>query len=75
MDVWTTLGSLAPAGKYETTFKWDDSIITDAESEREKKMQEVAAGILKPEAYLMETRGITEEEARKLMPGMEKLAE
>lgn len=75
MDVWTTLGSLAPAGKYETTFKWDDSIITDAESEREKKMQEVVAGILKPEAYLMETRGITEEEARKLMPGMEKLAE
>ena len=29
MDVWATLGNLAPAGTYSTTYWWDDSIVAD----------------------------------------------
>ena len=73
MDVWATIGNLAPGGAYSASFDWDDSIVVDKDKEREKKLQEVSAGLLKPEIYLMETRGITEEEARKLLPDMEEL--
>lgn len=75
MDVYATLYDLAPEGDYSVSYNWDDSIIIDAESEREKKMAEVSAGILRPEVYLAETRGIPEEEARKLLPNMQQLTE
>ena len=69
-----TIGNLAPKGVYNVSFDLDDSsIVVDAESEREKKLQELSAGVLSPKAYLMETRGITEKEAKKLMPGVEEL--
>lgn len=74
-NVLTDLYHLAPAGDYEITFSWDDSVLTDKDAEREKKLQEVSAGILRPEVYLAETRGITEEEARKLLPGMTEIFE
>lgn len=68
MDVWITLGSMAPAGKYEISFEWDDSIIVDTQSEQLIRMQEVSAGLLKPEYYLMWRYGVTEEQAREMLP-------
>lgn len=73
IDTYATLYELAPGGEYETSYKWDDSIIMDAESERDKMLAEVSAGILRPEVYLAETRGISEEEAKKLLPELEQL--
>lgn len=67
--------NLAPKGEYEISFKWDDSIITDKDAEREKLLQEVSAGIISPVIYLAQTRGITEEEAKKLLPEMQALTD
>ncbi|MEF9987976.1 MAG: phage portal protein [Christensenella sp.] len=76
MDVWTTLGKLAPAGDYEVSFKWDDSIIVDSEAEQLIRMQEVAAGILKPEEYIKWRYGITDDaKILEMMPAMNKLVE
>ncbi|MEG1991430.1 MAG: phage portal protein, partial [Christensenella sp.] len=76
MDVWTTLGKLAPAGNYEVSFKWDDSIIVDSEAEQLIRMQEVAAGILKPEEYIKWRYGITDDaKILEMMPAMNKLVE
>lgn len=68
MDVWATLGNLAPAGKYDVSYEWDDSIIVDAQSEQAIRMQEVAAGLLKREHYIMWRYGCSEEEAMKMLP-------
>lgn len=68
MDVWATLGGLAPAGTYDISFEWDDSIIVDTQSEQAIRMQEVAAGLLKPEQYLMWRYGVSEQDAKAMMP-------
>ncbi len=75
MDMWATIGKLAPTGKYESSFDWDDSIIVDNENEQQIRMQEVGAGILRIEDYLMWRYGVTEDQARKMMPGMEQLTD
>ena len=73
MDVWATVGKLAPKGKYDISFEWDDSIIVDTQSEQAIRLQEVASGILKPEQYLMWRYGVSEDDARDMMPRMESL--
>lgn len=68
MDALTTTYNLAPVGKYEQSFDFDDSLIVDNKTEQSIKLQEVASGILKPERYLMWRYGVTEEQAREMMP-------
>lgn len=68
MDVWATIGKLAPAGKYDAAFEWDDSIIVDTQSEQVIRMQEVASGLIRPEQYLMWRYGVSEDEALKMLP-------
>ena len=68
MDVWASLNSLAPAGKYETSFSWDDSIVVDTDKEFSQRMQLTSAGYLRPELTLSWYFGCSEEEARKMMP-------
>lgn len=75
MDVWTTLGHLAPKGLYEISFNWGDSIIVDAESNRQIMLQEVQSGIRSPLSYFMEYYGVTEEEAKKMMPAAQGITE
>ena len=53
---------------YEVTFDFDDSLVVDAESEQKIMLMEVNAGLIKPEFYLMERYGVTEEQARDMMP-------
>jgi len=76
MDVWATIGKLAPQGKYEVSFEWDDSIIVDTESEQAIRIQEVASGLLKPVEYIKWRYGIKDDEtAMKMIPGMEQVTE
>lgn len=68
MDIWTTLGHLAPAGAYDISFEWGDGILVDTQTEQAVRLQEVSAGLLRPEHYLMWRYGISEEEAFKRLP-------
>jgi len=68
MDVLATLYHLAPLGKYETSYEWDDSILVDAKEEQSIMMQEANMGYIKKEIYLMKRYGVTEEQAKEMMP-------
>lgn len=68
MNVWATIGRLAPLGDYDVSYAWDDSIIVDTQTEQAIRMQEVAAGLMRPERYIMWRYGCSEEEALKLLP-------
>lgn len=67
MNVWCKIGRFANSN-YEQSFKWDDSIVVDKETELASMQADVAAGLLRPEIYLAKKYGITEEEALKMMP-------
>ena len=54
----------------EISFEFDDSLIVDTQTEQIIRMQEVAAGLTKPEAYLMWRYGVSEDEAKKMLPSM-----
>ena len=64
MDVYCTLYDITPAGKYEVSYEWDDSIIVDTESELAKRITLMQNGL----ASKLETRmwyfGETENQAR-----------
>lgn len=64
MDVLATLYNLAPQGKCETSFNWDDSLIVDTEREQTLQMQEVGAGVRSKLKYIMFRYGMTEEQAK-----------
>lgn len=71
IDTLCTLYKLSPKGNYETSFEWDDSIIVDAQTENSIMMQEASQGFIKREIYLMKRYGVTEEQARKMLPEYE----
>lgn len=69
MNRLASLYKLTPPGDYEISFEWDDSIIVDTATEGAIRMQEVAAGLLKPTEYIKWRYGLkTDEEALALMP-------
>lgn len=68
MDVWATVAKLAPAGKYETAYTWDDSVITDTDKEFAQRMQLAQADMLRPEIVLAWYFNCSEEEAAKMLP-------
>ena len=70
MDIWTTVYSLAPGGKYDISFEWDDSLIVDSKTEQSIMLQEVASGLIKPEEYLMRRYGVTKKVAKEMLPNM-----
>ena len=63
MDVYTTLYELAPEGDYDVSFEWDDSIQVDKESEMNKRLALVNAGISNKVEFRMWYFGETEEQA------------
>lgn len=76
MDRLATLYKATPPGEYEISFEWDDSIVVDTATEGAIRMQEVAAGLLKPTEYIKWRYGLkTDEEALELMPGGNDLIE
>lgn len=68
IDTLATLYDLAPAGEYETTFEWDDSIIVDREVEFTRLMTMAAANMIRPEYVTAWYFGMNEEEAKKMLP-------
>jgi hypothetical protein len=68
MDVLCDLYGLAPSGKYETSYLWDDSIITDREKEFVERQALQAMGITSKEKLYAWYFGTTEEEAAKQVP-------
>lgn len=52
----------------EASFDFDDSLVVDSETEQKIRLQEVSAGLIKPEEYLMWRYGVTEKEAQKMLP-------
>lgn len=68
MDILCTLYGLAPAGNYEVSYKWDDSMVVDAETERQQDIRDVNLGIMSKAEYRAKWYGETLEEAQKKLP-------
>lgn len=60
--------SLAQKDKTEQSFEFDDSLITDSETDQRIWLQEVAAGIMSPAEYRMRRYGETEQQALAALP-------
>lgn len=69
MNFWAALYDQVPAGDdYEVSFDWDDSVIVDAEEERQQDRNDVAMGVMRLEEYRAKWYGETLEEAAKNLP-------
>lgn len=59
------------------TFHWDDSLVVDSFQDRQMMLQEVAAGLVKPEYYIQKHYGVPEEDLEamaKIMPSLDPAA-
>lgn len=68
IDVLMTLYKIPHKINPNTSYEWDDSILVDAKEEQSIMMQEASMGYIKKELYLMKRYGVTEEQARKMIP-------
>lgn len=68
IDVLMTLYKIPHKINPDISYEWDDSILVDAKEEQSIMMQEASMGYIKKELYLMKRYGVTEEQARKMMP-------
>lgn len=64
MDVWCTLYNLAPMGKYDISFEFDDSIVADRKAEFTEKQALVSVGIMSKWEFRMWYFGEDEETAK-----------
>ncbi len=71
MDATATLYGLAPQGEVNLLCTWDDSIVTDADTERVRDMQEIRDGIMKKWEYRVKWYGEDEVTARRMTEGQE----
>ncbi len=65
MDIWCTLYNLAPMGKYDISFEFDDSIACDRKTEFDEKCELVSRGIMAPWELRMWYFGEKEDTAKK----------
>lgn len=63
MDVWTTIGQLAPKGTYTATYQFDDSIVTDHDAQFMQDSQAIALGMPKY-IFFMRNYGLSEADAK-----------
>ena len=71
MDYLADLYKITPSGDYVVSFDFDDSIVVDSKEEQAIMLNEVAAGLIKPELYLQKRYGVSEEEAKEMLPSMD----
>lgn len=64
MDALCSLYRLAPDGKYDVSFEFDDSIAADRQAEFAEKQMLVTSGIMRPWEFRMWYFGETEDEAK-----------
>ena len=67
----STLYELVPDGEYEISYKWDDSIIVDADTEREIDRQDVRDGFMAKWEYRKKWYGEDEDTAKKAIADIE----
>ncbi len=67
MDVWTTLGNLAPQGKYSAIYYFDDSIVADHDTAFAQDTQAVGLGTMSKVEWRMRNYGENEATARKMI--------
>lgn len=60
--------NLSPIDKIEQSFEFDDSLVTDSETEQKIWLQECSSGIMSAVEYRMRRYGETEEQAKKMLP-------
>ena len=70
MDIWCSVYNLAPMGKYEISFDFDDSIAADRKTEYEEKQGLVNSGIMAPWEFRAWYFGEDEDTARKMIDDM-----
>lgn len=70
IDFYCTVYNLAPAGKYQTTYVWDDSIIVDSNAIIDKNVKLTQASLRSRAKAIMEIDRCTEEEALKELARM-----
>ena len=59
----------------DVSIEFDDSIITDKETQRQQDRQDLAAGIMAPEEYRAKWYGESREEALKNLPQQAQIIE
>jgi A118 family predicted phage portal protein len=60
MDIWATLGNLAPRGTYAANYDFDDSVITDSEVQMQQDRQTSSMGAMPKYIFLMRNYGLDE---------------
>ena len=70
-DVYCSLYDITPPGEYEISFEWDDSILVDSESELEKRMSMLNAGLTSKVEVRMWYFGETENQAKAALQKIE----
>lgn len=66
VDSLATLYDLVPAGDFYVSYIWDDSIVVDAEAERQRDMQEVRDGLMQKWEYRKKWYGESEAKAKQM---------
>lgn len=77
MDVYAGLYGLAPSGGYHAKYSWGDSVLDDEETKQARLADmrlDVTSGLIRPELYVAQKYGVTEEDALRMMPGLEETA-
>lgn len=67
MDVWATLGKLAPRGKYTATYDYDDSIIVDRSAQFTEDLRLVTTQIMSKIEFRMRNMREDEATAKKML--------
>jgi A118 family predicted phage portal protein len=67
MDVWVTLGNLAPRGKYQAVYTFDDSIVADHDTQFAQDSQAVGMQAMSRVEFRMRNYGETIEVAKKML--------
>ena len=57
MDIWATLGNLAPRGTFETAFDFDDSLVVDKDVQFQQDMRLVTTGLMSKVEFRMRNFG------------------
>lgn len=71
ISFWCDIYNLCPSGNYQTSFEWDDSIVTDTEAERQSDRQDVSMGAMPLYEYRMKWYGETKEKAKAMVQQQE----
>lgn len=67
MDIWATLANLAPRGAYEATYEFDDSVISDKDTQFSHDTQAVGMQAMSKLEWRMRNYGESEAVAKKML--------